>query len=73
MTPQDGFKGKPFLLIQIVFFISLRARMRCNGGDESLTMKAKILVVDDEPDLVELVDTNLTAAGFEVLMAVCGA
>jgi two-component system phosphate regulon response regulator PhoB len=35
-------------------------------------MKAKILVVDDEPDLLELLDTNLTAAGFNVLMAASG-
>ncbi|HEV7926079.1 MAG TPA: response regulator transcription factor [Verrucomicrobiae bacterium] len=35
-------------------------------------MKAKILVVDDEPDLLELIDTNLTAAGFVVLMAASG-
>src|SRR5271154_4015170 len=35
-------------------------------------MKAKILVVDDEPDLLELIDTNLTAAGFSVLMAASG-
>ncbi len=34
-----------------------------------VTTKAKILVVDDEPDLVELIETNLTAAGFEVLQA----
>ncbi len=36
---------------------------------EAVTTKAKILVVDDEPDLVELIETNLTAAGFEVLQA----
>jgi two-component system phosphate regulon response regulator PhoB len=36
-------------------------------------MKAKILVVDDEPDQVELLETNLTAAGFEVLTAGSGA
>jgi DNA-binding response OmpR family regulator len=36
-------------------------------------MKAKILVVDDEPDLVELIDANLTAAGFDVLMTDNGA
>ena len=36
-------------------------------------MAFKILVVDDEPDLLELIDANLTAAGFEVLMAACGA
>jgi two-component system phosphate regulon response regulator PhoB len=45
--------------------------MMCNG-EKSLTMKAKILVVDDEPDLLELIDTNLTAAGFHVLMAASG-
>lgn len=32
-------------------------------------MKTNILVVDDEPDLLELIDTNLTAAGFNVLTA----
>ena len=32
-------------------------------------MKTKILAVDDEPDLLELIDTNLTAAGFTVLKA----
>jgi two-component system, OmpR family, phosphate regulon response regulator PhoB len=42
-------------------------------GTESLTMKAKILVVDDEPDLLELIDTNLTAAGLDVRMAGNGA
>ncbi len=34
-----------------------------------VTMKSKILVVDDEPDLLELIDTNLSAAGFTVLKA----
>src|SRR5437867_12380780 len=32
-------------------------------------MKPKILVVDDEPDAVELVEFNLKAAGFDVLTA----
>jgi two-component system phosphate regulon response regulator PhoB len=32
-------------------------------------MKAKILVVDDEPDAVELVEFNLKAAGYQVLTA----
>jgi len=32
-------------------------------------MKPKILVVDDEPDAVELVDFNLKAAGFDVTAA----
>ncbi|MGO8700511.1 MAG: response regulator [Limisphaerales bacterium] len=32
-------------------------------------MKPKILVVDDEPDLLELVEVNFTAAGFTVLFA----
>ncbi len=34
---------------------------------------AKILVVDDEPDAVELVEFNLTNAGFEVVTAADGA
>jgi two-component system phosphate regulon response regulator PhoB len=36
-------------------------------------MRAKILVVDDEPDLLELIDTNLTAAGFDVVLTSNGA
>lgn len=36
-------------------------------------MKPKILVVDDEPDAVELIEFNLKAAGYEVLTAVDGA
>ena len=36
-------------------------------------MKPKILVVDDEPDAVELVSFNLKAAGFEVVTAADGA
>lgn len=36
-------------------------------------VKAKILVVDDEPEAVELVEFNLTQAGFEVVTAADGA
>ncbi len=36
-------------------------------------MKPKILVVDDEPDAVELVEFNLKQAGFEVVTAADGA
>jgi phosphate regulon transcriptional regulator PhoB len=36
---------------------------------DALVMKAKILVVDDEPDAVELIEVNLKAAGFEVIIA----
>ena len=32
-------------------------------------MKTKILVVDDEPDTIELIEFNLRAAGFEVISA----
>jgi DNA-binding response OmpR family regulator len=39
----------------------------------SAAIKAKILVVDDEPDMVELIETGLTAAGYDVLMADTGA
>jgi two-component system phosphate regulon response regulator PhoB len=35
-------------------------------------MKTNILVVDDEPDLLELIDTNFTAAGFNVVTAARG-
>ncbi len=35
-------------------------------------MKPKILVVDDEPDLLELIDVNLKAAGYSVLLAASG-
>lgn len=34
--------------------------------------KPKILVVDDEPDLLELIDVNFKAAGFEVVSAMTG-
>lgn len=36
---------------------------------DKLTMKGKILVVDDEPDALELIEVNLKAAGFEVIVA----
>ncbi len=36
-------------------------------------MKAKILVVDDEPDVLDLVSYNLTQAGFQVVTAEDGA
>src|SRR5580700_9461291 len=36
-------------------------------------VKAKILVVDDEPDVLDLVTYNLTHAGFQTLTAVDGA
>jgi two-component system phosphate regulon response regulator PhoB len=35
-------------------------------------MKDKILVVDDEPDVIELIEFNLKAAGFDVLTATEG-
>ena len=35
-------------------------------------MKAKILVADDEPDALELIEVNLKNAGYEVLVAVDG-
>ena len=31
--------------------------------------RQKILVVDDEPDIVEIVKTNLEGAGFDVVVA----
>src|SRR5687767_7657213 len=38
-------------------------------GPKFKTMKQKILVVDDEPDAVELLEVNLKAAGYEVISA----
>jgi two-component system phosphate regulon response regulator PhoB len=35
-------------------------------------MKAKILVADDEPDALELIEVNLKSAGYEVLTAADG-
>jgi phosphate regulon transcriptional regulator PhoB len=35
-------------------------------------MKSKILVVDDEPDVVHLIEYNLKAAGFDVISAADG-
>jgi two-component system phosphate regulon response regulator PhoB len=35
-------------------------------------MKTKILVVDDEPDALELIEVNLKAAGYEVVSAANG-
>src|SRR5262249_268483 len=39
-------------------------------GDEF--MKPKILVVDDEPDVVQLIEYNLKAAGYDVINAADG-
>ena len=36
-------------------------------------MKQKILVVDDEPEAVELVEFNLKQAGYDVITAADGA
>jgi two-component system phosphate regulon response regulator PhoB len=38
-----------------------------------MPMKAKILVVDDEPDVLELIDANLRTAGYDVALATDGA
>jgi DNA-binding response OmpR family regulator len=33
------------------------------------TLKERVLVIDDEPDMLELIEVNLTRGGFEVLSA----
>jgi two-component system phosphate regulon response regulator PhoB len=38
----------------------------------SKVLKERILVVDDEPDLLELIEVNLKSAGFDVLSATNG-
>jgi two-component system phosphate regulon response regulator PhoB len=35
----------------------------------SKTLKERVLAIDDEPDLLELIEVNLKAAGYEVLTA----
>src|ERR1700722_4492968 len=45
-------------------------RLHCVAIEkQARTMKAKILVVDDEPDALELIEVNLKASGYEVLVA----
>ncbi len=38
----------------------------------SKSIKERVLVVDDEPDLLELIEVNLKGAGYEVLVAASG-
>ncbi|HEY3864083.1 MAG TPA: response regulator transcription factor [Verrucomicrobiae bacterium] len=40
---------------------------------KSSAMKPAILVADDEPEQLELIEVNLTAAGFDILLAANGA
>src|SRR5258708_27613446 len=47
-------------------------RLRRAPGRGPESMKAKILIVDDEPDVVQLVDYNLRAADYEVVAAADG-
>jgi DNA-binding response OmpR family regulator len=42
------------------------------GAEENLACKGKILVVDDEPDIVLVLQATLTHAGYEVLTAYDG-
>lgn len=42
------------------------------GPEEAIGMSQKILVVDDEEDLLRLLDFNLRAQGFETLLAANG-
>jgi len=44
-----------------------------SGHGIQLEVRAKILVVDDEPEAVELIEFNVKQAGFEVLTAADGA
>ncbi len=38
----------------------------------SKSIKERVLVIDDEPDLLELIEVNLKGAGYEVLVAATG-
>jgi DNA-binding response OmpR family regulator len=54
-----------------VIFLSIRLVLRCNGA-ECGAMKVKILVADDEPDALELIEVNLKGAGYDVVAAADG-
>ncbi len=43
--------------------------MKSNLRQTSLLMKPKILIVDDEPDALELIEVNLKAAGYDIITA----
>lgn len=43
------------------------------GLREALILKKKILVVDDEPDIVDLIQSRLVRQGYEVICAYNGA
>ena len=43
------------------------------ASENPICMKPKILVVDDEPDAVDLIEFNLKAAGYDVVTAADGA
>src|SRR5580704_79029 len=49
-----------------------RALMQVNIRTMSKVLKERVLVVDDEPDLLELIEVNLKAAGYDVLSATNG-
>ena len=65
-----------FLLLQkrnlpAICLTRLRARFGCHSqqSNQFNRMKARILVVDDEPDFVELISFNLRQHGYEVITA----
>jgi len=47
--------------------------MRRGEKQEGKTMSKRVLVVDNEPDLVTLVESRLNAKGYEVVTAYSGA
>src|SRR3954453_21629664 len=59
-----------FIYMKDAIFDTLEKPERRNYPER---MKQKILVVDDEPDAVELIDFNLKSAGFDVITAEDGA
>jgi two-component system, OmpR family, phosphate regulon response regulator PhoB len=62
----------PFLEPFPEVFDFLAVGNRVQWGKVSVPMKTKILVVDDEPDMQELMAVNLRAAGYTVLLAAGG-
>lgn len=66
---QGSEESRGLFCYKIVELLSLRHNKSMSN---SQPVKRRILVVDDEPDTVELIEYNLRNAGFEVLVAYNG-
>ena len=66
----------PFLNIQLAYLamagLLMRLSPRARDTHQGEHVHTRVLVVDDEPDLLELIDYNLTKAGYDVAGACSG-